>query len=241
MNMLSCPPSPSLSTIRVALLEDDEAFRCDLLDALAAAPDIAVCGSASTLAQGLRMLELPPADVLVVDLGLPDGSGIDMIRRARQQWPGCHAMVSTTFGDEHHVIRSLEAGAYGYLLKDSAPAQLVAQIRELHAGGSPVSPLIARQLLARFRPPASGAREEEQQAVTLSAREREVLGHITKGFTVHEIAGFMGVSYHTVQTYVRRTYEKLNVSSKLEAIFEARHHGLLGDWTTSAPASRLKR
>lgn len=194
-----------------------------------------MCGSARTLAQGLALLEQPPADVLIVDLGLPDGSGIDVIRLARQKWPACHSMVSTTFGDESHVIRALEAGAYGYLLKDSSPDQLVAEIRNLHAGGSPVSPLIARLLMKRFHQPGgalaatSGGGDHDKQTIALSAREHEVLGHITKGFTSNEIAEFMQVSYHTVQTYVRRIYEKLNVSSRSEAVYEARHQGLIKD------------
>ena len=194
-----------------------------------------MCGSARTRAQGLALLEQAPADVLIVDLGLPDGSGIDVIRRARQKWPACHSMVSTTFGDESHVIRALEAGAYGYLLKDSSPDQLVAEIRNLHAGGSPVSPLIARLLMKRFHQPGGalaappGGGDHGKQTIALSAREHEVLGHITKGFTSNEIADFMQVSYHTVQTYVRRIYEKLNVNSRSEAVYEARHQGLLRD------------
>jgi DNA-binding NarL/FixJ family response regulator len=226
-------PSTGDHAIRVALVEDDDEFQRTLLATISDTPDIGMCGIATTLAQGLALLEQPPADVLIVDLGLPDGSGIDVIRLARQKWPACHSMVSTTFGDEGHVIRALEAGAYGYLLKDSSPRQLVDEIRNLHAGGSPVSPLIARLLMTRFHQPgrlaaASGGREEKH-AVTLSAREHEVLAHITKGFTANEIADFMAVSYHTVQTYVRRIYEKLNVNSRSEAIFEARHQGLLRD------------
>ncbi len=219
--------------IRVALVEDDEAFQQALLSSIAMTTDLEVCGSARTRAQGLLLLEQPAADVLVVDLGLPDGSGIDVIRRARQKWPTCHAMVSTTYGDEGHVVRSLEAGAYGYLLKDSSPDQLVAEIRNLHAGGSPVSPLIARLVLTRFHQqggaPDGLAGDGGQEVAALSEREREVLVHMTKGFTANEIAALMEVSYHTVQTYVRRTYEKLGVNSRSEAIYEARHLGLLRD------------
>src|SRR4051812_39361243 len=122
-------PSTGHHAIRVALVEDDEEFQRTLLASIADAPDIEMSASATTLAQGLALLEQPPADVLIVDLGLPDGSGIDVIRLARQKWPACHSMVSTTFGDEGHVIRALEAGAFGYLLKDSSPRQLVEEIR----------------------------------------------------------------------------------------------------------------
>jgi DNA-binding NarL/FixJ family response regulator len=222
--------------IRVGLVEDDFDFQRALVGAIAASSDMALAYAASTRAEGLRAVQNMEADVLLVDLGLPDGSGIDVIAGAQARWPGCAVMVSTAFGDELHVIRSIEAGAAGYLLKDSTPAQLLDEIRSLHAGGSPISPLIARQILARFRMPLAVApavapatapvadREDEE----LSAREREVLNLITKGFTAAEIAQFIGVSQHTVLTYVRRIYRKLRVNSKAEAIYEARQRGILG-------------
>jgi DNA-binding NarL/FixJ family response regulator len=191
----------------------------------------------STRAQALQALGAEPADVLLVDLGLPDGSGIDVIRAALARWPDCNVMVSTAFGDEQHVIRSLEAGAAGYLLKDSTPQSMLSEIRSLHAGGSPISPLIARQILMRFVTSQSEkpnlktiepTRSTKQQ-VNLSARERQVLEYITKGFTSEEIAKLIDVSRHTVQTFVRRIYSKLEVSSRAEAIYEARHRGLLDD------------
>lgn len=187
---------------------------------------------ANTRAEGLALLDGPPADVLLVDLGLPDGSGIDVIRAALRLWPSCDVMVSTTFGDEIHVMQSIEAGAAGYLLKDSAPENLVDEIRCLAHGGSPISPMIARQVLSRFRQrqpaaPVSGPTAPTAERAQLSARESEVLDLITKGFTVDEIAGLMSVSRHTVLTFVRRVYSKLKVTSKAEAIYEARNQGLL--------------
>jgi DNA-binding NarL/FixJ family response regulator len=141
-------------------------------------------------------------------------------------------MVCTAFGDEMHVMQSLEAGAAGYLLKDSAPKNMTDEIRSLHGGGSPISPMIARQILMRFRhdgnPVAAPAEPAaDKQHTALSAREKEVLEYITKGFTSDEISGLMGVSRHTVLTYVRRIYAKLEVNSKTEAIYEARNQGLL--------------
>lgn len=226
--------NPGSSLIRVALVEDDVNFQNALMDAIQAAPDMALQGVAGTRAQGLQMLEQMQIDVLLVDLGLPDGSGIDVIRAAHTLQPGCNIMVSTTFGDETHVMQSLEAGAAGYLLKDSEPHRMVVEIRSLHAGGSPISPLIARQILMRFRDDGRPATPEAQpaadkQRAALSLREKEVLEFITKGFTSDEIAGLMAVSRHTVLTFVRRIYAKLEVNSKAEAIFEARNRGLLED------------
>ena len=220
------------SQIRVALVEDDVNFQNALIDAIGAAPDMTLQSVAGTRALGLQALDQIQADVLLVDLGLPDGSGIDVIRAAHTKWPGCNIMVSTTFGDELHVMQSLEAGASGYLLKDSAPERMVFEIRSLYSGGSPISPLIARQILMRFRQDdksAAAPLEPASGKPALSAREQEVLEYITKGFTSDEIAVMMSVSRHTVLTYVRRIYAKLEVNSKAEAIFEARTQGLLND------------
>jgi len=218
--------------IRVILVEDDVTFQQALRQTFSTATDMQLVAVLSTRAEGLNILDHAPVDVLLVDLGLPDGSGIDVIRAAHAKWPECNIMVSTAFGDEMHVMQSLEAGATGYLLKDSSTASIAAEIRSLHQGGSPISPLIARQILMRFRQPettqplaptsASAARAR------LSTREQQVLEYITKGFNSDEIAGLMGVSRHTVLTFVRRIYKKLEVSSKTEAIYEARSQGLLG-------------
>jgi DNA-binding NarL/FixJ family response regulator len=219
--------------IHVAIVDDDPEFLESLSQVVRAAPDLWLAATAGTRAQGLAMLQGPPADVMLVDLGLPDGSGIDIIVAAGQQWPSCNVMVSTNFGDETHVMRSLEAGAAGYLLKDSSPARTVEEIRSLASGGSPISPIIARQILARFRHQAAGnAGPQEPLADApslLSAREKQVLDYITKGFTANEIARLMSLSHFTVRTFVRRIYSKLKVTSKAEAIYEARTQGLLPD------------
>ena len=219
--------------IAVAIVEDDPDFSSALRQVVQDAPDMRLAGHAATQADGLAMLAGPAADVLLVDLGLPDGSGIDVIRAAAQRWPACNIMVSTNFGDETHVMRSIEAGAAGYLLKDSSPSRMGDEIRSLASGGSPISPIIARQVLARFRGPAPAAAATaptapaEDSPSQLSQREKEVLDYITKGFTVPEIAGLMQLSHFTVRTFVRRIYSKLKVNSKAEAIYEARHQGLV--------------
>jgi DNA-binding NarL/FixJ family response regulator len=222
------------SPICVALVEDDIGFQQVLRDNINSASDMVLVSLASTRAQGLKALDGEPADVLLVDLGLPDGSGIDVIRAAHSRWPNCSIMVSTAFGDEMHVMQSLEAGAAGYLLKDTAAKSMVTEIRNIHQGGSPISPLIARQILMRFWNPTKPILDTtqlvpEKARVVLSAREQEVLEFITKGFTSDEIAGLISVSRNTIQTFVRRIYRKLQVKSKTEAIYEARNQGLLND------------
>jgi DNA-binding NarL/FixJ family response regulator len=229
------PPMNYPVPIHIALVEDDPLFRDAFASAVGSAQDMVLRIVATTRRQALAAMDQPAPDVMVVDLGLPDGSGIDVIRAAQLRWPACEIMVSTTFGDEAHVIRSIESGAKGYLLKDSAPGKMIEEIRSLRAGGSPISPLIARQVLMRLNhhePAASVPAPLELPPSPrggLAAREREVLVYITKGFTYEEIANLMGLSRHTVLTFVRRIYAKLEVSSKVEAIYEARKQGLLED------------
>ena len=229
------PDDRAALVIRVAIVEDDPGLLEMLSRAVGAASDLHLTGTAATLAEALALLEGPPADVLLVDLGLPDGSGIEVIHAAVRLWSTCNVMVSTTFTDVTHVMRSIEAGAAGYLVKDSSPVRIVDEIRSVASGGSPISPIIARQILARFRQTTAGAKassahdEVPHTASTplLSAREKEVLELITKGFTTAEIAKLMQLSHFTVRTFVRRIYGKLEVKSKAEAIYEARTLGLL--------------
>ncbi|MGA0602419.1 response regulator [Caulobacter sp. KR2-114] len=217
----------SSACLNVVVVDDDPSFRDLARGAIEAAGDMRLVASAGDLAGGFALLESPPADVLIVDLGLPDGSGIELIHTARIVWRDCDVMVATVFGDEAHVIAAIEAGATGYLLKDSAQGRLAAEIRSLNAGGSPISPLIARRLLARFAPPA---REPETAAANplgiLSHREEAVLELVTQGFSQTEVAERLSVSPHTVRTFVRRIYFKLGVRTKSEAILAARRLGI---------------
>jgi DNA-binding NarL/FixJ family response regulator len=226
-------PKSTLAPIRVALVEDDVHFQQAVRRSIEVAEDMELISVADSLEAGLSLLRGPQAGVLLVDLGLPDGSGIDVIRAAQVSWPECEVMVCTTLDDDAHVMRSIEAGASGYLLKDSTPEDILDEIRSVFSGGSPISPFIARRILTRFRetssPTASQPQDAEANAsqALLSLREREALELLTRGFTAEEIAGLMGISRHTVLTYVRRIYGKLKVNSRTEAIYEARQRGLL--------------
>ena len=232
--------------IRVLIVEDDAKFRDAFAQAVRGASDLALAGTAEDLQGGRLALLATQPDVLLVDLGLPDGSGIALIREAMARFPDSDAMVVTVFGDEQHVIAAIEAGATGYLLKDSDAADVAEQIRVLRRGGSPISPVIARRLLTRFAPAAGsmaglgGAPRQhgaasalgglpDDEAVTLSPQERQVLTLSAKGYSYDEIAGLMGVSRHTVTTYVKRSYRKLQVHSKTEAVYEARRLGIVHD------------
>lgn len=215
-----------MAPITVLLVDDDPRILTIFAEMVAAAPGLRLASTAGDLPQGRRLLDELRPDVLLVDLGLPSGSGIELIRHAHQHLPATDVMVVSVFGDDAHIMASLEAGATGYLLKDSDPADLAAAVRALRAGGSPISPVIARHLLQRLAPVPTGPVDGE---ALLSPQERQVLTYSAKGFSFEEIARMLGVSRHTVMTYVKRSYRKLQVHSKTEAIYEARKLGLVRD------------
>jgi DNA-binding NarL/FixJ family response regulator len=216
--------SAAPATIGIVAVDDDEAFLDSVRNTVAGHAQFTLLGTARNLAEARRVLAAATPDVLLVDLGLPDGSGIALIRELHARCPDTDIMVVTVFGDEAHVLASIEAGATGYLLKRNLPDALMDTVLQLRAGGSPISPIIARQLLHRFQAaPAPGALDD----CGLSEREREVLMFIAKGFTVGEIAGMLDLSAHTVATHVKRIYRKLAVHSRTEALFEAGRLGLL--------------
>lgn len=236
--------------IRVGVVEDEPEEREAFAEHITAQPDMELVLVATNRAEALALLPLHAVDVLLVDLGLPDGAGLDVIVAARARWPDCNVLVSTIFGDEAHVLPSIEAGATGYLLKDSSAPGLVDEIRSVHAGGSPISPMVARKILARAMvlplppslaaqaAPAADAKAGAQalgeprlpsHEVALSVRERAVLQLVSKGFNTEEAAATLGVSTSTVRTFVRRIYAKLQVRSRAGAIDVARRHGLLAD------------
>lgn len=157
--------------------------------------------------------------MLIVDLGLPDGDGAELIREARRAHLTLEAMVVTVFGDEAHVMRSIEAGATGYLLKDSLPQDFIATIRLLRSGGSPIHPTVARRVLKRFG--SVSRRRAEPSGGALSEREREVLQLVAKGYRVPEIAELLAISQHTVCSHVKHIYAKLKVGTRGEAVYEA--------------------
>jgi len=211
----------------VLLVEDDAPTRQRIAKAIQSDPTLRLAGQCGTLAEGLAALESLRPAVLLTDLDLPDGSGIDLIRAARAHEPAPLCMVITVFGDEKHVLAAIEAGALGYLLKDGTSEYVAASLHELFEGGSPISPPIARHLMLRMQTPARGGPEAGEGAPHLSEREREVLSAIVKGFSYAEIASLLGVSTHTVATHVRRLYHKLAVHSRSEAVYEALQLGIV--------------
>lgn len=216
--------------ISVLIVDDDPRCRSALANAVRGAAGLRLAGEAGDVAEGLRLLDSTRPDVLLVDIGLPSGSGIALIRHARAELPQCETMVVTVFADEQGVLDCIRAGATGYLLKDAHSMDIVQEIHALCAGGSPISPAIARRLLRRVGGPAgTPAQPAGDVPASLSAQEQSVLAYSAKGYSFDEIARLMGLSRHTVETYVKRIYRKLQVHSKTEALFEARAQGLMRD------------
>jgi DNA-binding NarL/FixJ family response regulator len=179
-------------------------------------------------------------DVALVDLRLPDGSGFDVIRHIRRVSPQTAVMVVSVFGGERNLLEAIEAGATGYLLKDSLPDDFNASIHALSAGESPISPSLARLLLERMRPgapaagapaatsaPAAAAAASAAEPSPLSVRETAILEAIARGRSLAEIGAALHISPLTVKTHVQNIYRKLEATSRQQAVFLAQQRGLL--------------
>lgn len=229
---------------RVLVVEDDPQMRDFFAASVSRCAELQLAGSVGTVAEANAWLDddANVVDVLLTDLGLPDGSGLEVIRHATRLHPRCEPLVISMFGDEDNVLASIEAGALGYIHKDSAPDDIAQTILEMLGGASPISPMIARKVLSKYVSskavaPAAAATQaapvikmelaELPRATLLSPREQEVLELIARGFSYAEIARLQAVTVHTVQTHIKNLYAKLSVHSKNEAVFEASRLGLL--------------
>lgn len=235
MNVRACQVV-EMEPIGVILVEDEPATLDHLIQVMQSSPALRLLGVASTAQDAYSLLFMTQPKVALIDLGLPDSSGIEIIKWLNKNQPETEPLVITTFGDEDHVVRSLEAGATGYLLKDYSNDELIGHIVEVANGGSPISPLVARQLLFRIQnnrtteadtPQGRVAPRSLPNASRITDRELMVIQQVAKGFTAQEIAAQMGISTHTVSTHVKRIYKKLHVHSRSEAVYEASMLGLL--------------
>lgn len=216
---------------RVLVVDDDTEVRAFVAQSVAACPGLELVASLGNVADARDWLmqDHHLVDVLLTDLGLPDGSGLELIRLASRRNPPCEALVISVFGDDDHVLASIEAGALGYLHKDETPANIAQTILDMKRGASPISPMVARRVLAKYRrlhQPTPLATEQAPE-VLLTAREKEVLELFARGFSYAEIARLQELSVHTVRSHVKTLYTKLAVHSKNEAVYEATQMGLL--------------
>lgn len=219
-------------TIRVVLVEDDERMRLQLASVVTADPRLMLMAMFGRMRPALGWLAEHTPDVLLVDLGLPDGSGLELIRVCARLHDQCEIMVVSMFADEGNVLASIEAGALGYVHKDAADTDIVEAILSIRSGGSPMSPSIARRMLKRIRsssstPPTRPA--ASATAAELTPRETEILNLISRGYSYQEAADLLQIMVSSVQTHIKSMYRKLSVNSRSEAVFEARALGLLQD------------
>jgi DNA-binding NarL/FixJ family response regulator len=219
--------------VRVMIVEDDPVMLERFAAALVRDPRTRVVEKVRSGREAIARLPLVTPNVLLVDLGLPDIHGTEVIRFAARTLPECDVMVITVFGDERNVIASIESGATGYVLKDCNDADLVTRILELRAGGSPMSPGIARIVLNQMRAgtvaaPAGDRRGAGDDAASvLTARETDVLRLLSRGYTYSEVGERLGISVHTVTSHIKNCYRKLAVHSGTAAVTRAAELGLL--------------
>lgn len=231
----------------VAICEDNQVLRLEFERIIKTSCLYEVVGSSAYGHDIVDLLSKIKIDVLLLDLQLPDIHGLEVLAQASKLQPSCEVLIVTVFGDETTVLNAIEAGATGYLLKDQAEEQLLAMMRELLDGGSPITPSVARLLLRKLhkapdanRPRISAVDVSWLQTLPLdlpfnwSEREDEVLMYVAKGYSVQEVADRLTLSANTIKTHVRRIYKKLSVGSRSEALHEARALGLL-DRTVAGP------
>jgi DNA-binding NarL/FixJ family response regulator len=204
--------------IKVALVEDNPTIRQSLEALVNTAPDCRCVGSWSTAEEALRALSQQSPDVVLMDIQLPNMSGVECTAQLKEQLPAAQIIMVTVYEDPDRIFRALRAGACGYLLKRSTPEQIIAAIRDVHEGGAPMSSEIARKVIAQFREPIETAAEVE----SLSTREREVLLLVAQGFSNKDIAGRLSVSVDAVRWHLKHIYTKLHVHSRTQAALKFR-------------------
>lgn len=210
-------------SILIGVLEDDAVMRDYLRHTIAQEDGFELAFAAASLAEAHTALQTGAApDICLVDLQLPDGTGTEFVEALSSRGP-CKALILTVLGDRVSVMKSIESGADGYLLKDSQPELIVQHIRDTIRGASPMSAQAASHLLALVREQKESKAPLEKSVLT--DRETEILGLFAKGLSYDEAAQLMGISPHTVRDHVKSIYRKMDVRSKSEAVFEAVHMG----------------
>jgi DNA-binding NarL/FixJ family response regulator len=207
-------PGSHPGRISVALVEDDAILRQALAQAVQHDEALRLNGSYADAESFLAALRTSAPDVVIMDLNLPGMDGIACTGAARSIAPGLQVLVCTVQDDDDSLFKALCAGATGYLLKDAPPERVATAVKELHAGGSPMSAAIARRVIASFQKPKGRSKELD----LLTERERQVLEQLAEGYRYKEIADRLFLSIDTVRTHVRNLYDKLHVSSRTDAL-----------------------
>jgi DNA-binding NarL/FixJ family response regulator len=227
---LHAPPPTSLPPAmdHILLLEDIPEIRTWLKALVQQVFPRAVITECARVADALAAVPRQRFELALLDLGLPDGSGVSVVEALRDQQPEAQSVIVTIHDDDEHLFPALQAGAFGYLLKEQARELLVEQLQRISQGEPPLSPSIARKVIAHFTGQRRRPTAHAVPDVQLTERETEVLLRVAKGFTLPEIGVQLGLSRHTIADYVKQIYRKLNVSSRAEAALEAQRLGLFG-------------
>jgi DNA-binding NarL/FixJ family response regulator len=208
--------------MRLVIVEDDPLLLENLKLLLSGESGIIVVGAFSSAEDALHALRKAAPDVMLADLGLPGMSGIDLIKKVKEQMPGVEIMAHTVFEDRENVFSAIKAGASGYILKGSSPREIVEAIHELHKGGAPMSPKIARKVIHEFQD-----ENITSEQYILSQREKDVVKCIEEGLTYKEISKKLNISSHTVHTHIKNIYEKLHAIDRGDALNKARKTGII--------------
>jgi DNA-binding NarL/FixJ family response regulator len=231
-------PAPAAPPIRVFVVEDQTKILKNQLKLLEGSPEITIIGTALSGETGLEEVRRLKPDVLLLDLGLPRMSGIDVTRAVKAELPEVEILIFTIFDEEDKVLEAVKAGASGYLLKGTTADKMIEAIKEVRAGGTVIQPNLARRLLKHFRvgeaptspaapEPAGGSLGEEPEGKKLSARETEILQLIAKGVSNSEAAKMLTLSKATIRTHLEHIYRKLEVTNRVEAVTEGLRKGLI--------------
>jgi len=204
--------------IRILLVDDHPVVRHGLRGMLDAEPDLSVVGEAGSGDAGVTLAAAVRPDIVLMDLRMPDGDGVSATERIVKTVPGARVIVLTTYESDRDILRAIEAGACGYLLKDTSPAELADAVRAAARGETVLAPSVASTLVRQVRQPAPPA---------LSARESEVLRLVASGLTNAEIGKQLFISEATVKTHLLRVFNKLDVADRTAAVTTAMRHGLL--------------
>jgi DNA-binding NarL/FixJ family response regulator len=201
-------------SISVAIVEDHAPTRDLWASVLDSAEDFRCVARFKNAESAIEALPSLAPEVVLMDINLPGINGIECVRQLKLRMPHTQFVMDTVYADANHIFDALAAGATGYLMKSTGPEELLQAIREVRAGGSPMSSSIARKVVLSFQPKESPASEE----TSLTAREREVLNLLVKGNLYKEIAEELKISVPTVSTHIRKIYEKLHVQSRAQAV-----------------------
>jgi DNA-binding NarL/FixJ family response regulator len=210
VNAIPVPDVP----IKVSIVEDDEGIRASFVALIRRASALRLVGDYADAETALQEIPGHPPEVVLMDINLPGMNGVECVRQLKSVSPEIQFLMLTVYEDSDSLFNSFRAGASGYLLKRTATARLVDAIKDVHAGGSPMTPQLARRVVQFFSQPVPG----DSPVSKLTHGEREFLDQLSKGYAYKEIADRMNISIDTVRSYVRTVYEKLHVHSRTEAV-----------------------